>query len=138
MRVSFLILLLSLVIVYAEETKAIFDQTKWNQAVENILSALVSNGFPEHFKPDEIQERVSSEDRIKMQTNRLRGHIGNRLAESMKRYEIICPFSHIGNEAFVQVEKELRQKGWNATWVPDEKIETCGGHTGFLLVSIKK
>lgn len=142
MRVgSFLgLLVVFICFAFAEEEKVIFDQGKWNQAVGNILSAIVSNGFPDHFRPDHVNEKATKEYRVRMQTERLRALVGTTLSESLRPYEVFCPFDHISSEeAFVQVAQELQKLGWNATWVPDEKIKRCKTkEKGFLLVKLKK
>lgn len=138
MRVSCFLVVIFICTAFAEEEKVVFDQGKWNQAVGNILSAIVSNGFPDHFKPDHINEKATKEYRIRMQTERLRASVGTVLSESLRPYEVFCPFDQISAEAFVQVAQELQKLEWNALWVPDEKIKRCKGEKGFLLVKLKK
>jgi len=138
MRVSLFFVLVFLVhSVFGEES--VFDQNKWNKAVETVLSSVVSGPFASHFTPEEMQAKVSREDRIRMQTNRLRAHVGIRLSESLSDFEIIHPFDHISTEVFLIVEKELREKGWNANWIPlATGYQHFDGSKGYLFVSLKK
>lgn len=106
-----------------------------HQIAEEILMG-VSNGFPPNFRSEELKELVSKSERLRMQVKRLRVHVATRLLETLMPYELICPLSHLQHEAFSQIETELRQKGWNATWLSDATAERCGGQKGFLLVSV--
>lgn len=142
MRVSTLIVvaLSCITVALAAETAAVptFDQASWNRAVENLLGAIIMGPFADHFTPGNITQQGNRDDRLRMQVNRLRARVGIRLAESLNDYEIICPFDHIGREAFALVEQELRAKGWYAHWVTGERVRVCGGAKGFLFVSLKK
>jgi hypothetical protein len=143
MRVSIFVgvLLMSLVAFASADADAnanSFNQQTWNRNIENLVSSLIGGPFSDHFTPGNMTQRMSRDERIKMQLNRLRVHVAYRLSESLSEYEIICPYQHLGAEAFAVVEQELRAKGWLAHWLPEETATQCGGARGYLFVSLKK
>jgi hypothetical protein len=136
MRVSLFFLILSfLSISLAEES---FDQMNWNRIVSDILGGIWVTSFGEHFTPEYFTANVTREHRINVQANRLRARVGMRLMESLESSEIICQQDHFSIDVFILMEKELKQKGWDAHWIPKTLVEECGPQSkGFLYVKIK-
>jgi len=137
MRVS-LVFLIFVTIVFAETSSPPFDQMKWNYDVGNILGNIWVKQFGDHFTPQYFAANMTRDMRIEKQCIRLRARVGTRLIETLDDTEIICQDSHFSVEAFLQVEKELKEKGWDAHWIPKTLEKECGRRSrGFLFVKIK-
>lgn len=117
------------------------NQAEWNSLVGAILGSIVTSAFNENFLPDHLRVNVTRTDRIAVQTSRIRARVAVRLSESLEDFEIICQQEHFSPEAFLNVEKELKQKGWDAHWIPARRgggSGECGEHSkGYLYVKLK-
>lgn len=138
MRVSLIFLILSFLSISFAESSSSFDQMSWNLGVERLLGGIWVNEFGSHFTPAYFAANVTRETRLMGQFSRLRARVGTRLIESLESSEIICQQDYFSVEAFVQVEKELKEKGWDAHWIPKTLPDECGLQSkGFLYVKLK-
>lgn len=139
MRVSLLILFFVVFCVAeAPDGASAFDQSKWNRGVAEILGSFWITSFGDQFTPQNFVANITRESRLLIQCNRLRARVGRRLAESLEDSEIICQQDYFSVEAFVQVEKELKEKGWDVHWIPKTLERECGPQSkGFLYVKLK-
>lgn len=138
MRVSLLIFFIVGILLVKADPPPPFDQMKWNYDVGNILDNIWVKQFGNHFTPQYFAANMTREMRIEKQCIRLRAHVGTRLIETLDDTEIICQTNHFSVDAFLQVEKELKEKGWDAHWIPKTLEKECGRRSrGFLFVKIK-
>lgn len=146
MRVSLVFLILGLIscCVASEapggassESSPPFDQMGWNRYVGEVLVNIWSSGFGTDFTPIKANNRTR-ETRIATQTHRLRARVAARLLDSLETTEIICQQESYSEDAFLQVEKELKERGWDVHWIPKRLSEECGPQSrGFLFVKLR-
>jgi hypothetical protein len=121
----------------SEGVSSSFDQMGWNRYVGEVLVNIWSSGFGTDFTPIKANNRTR-ETRIATQTHRLRAQVAARLLDSLETTEIICQNGSYSEDAFLQVEKELKEKGWDIHWIPKRLTEECGPQSrGFLFVQMK-
>lgn len=141
MRVSCFILLICVLarLAFSDATPPAFDQMTWNIGMQKIIQGIWISEFGANFTPSYFAANVTRENRIASQCHRLRARVGLRLAESLDDSQIICQQEHFSPEAFLQIEKELIQKGWDAHWIAKTLVDECGSQSkGFLYVKLKK
>lgn len=142
MRVSLVFLILGLIAgVLSSEApsgaSSEFDQMGWNRYVGEVLVNIWSSGFGTDFTPIKANNRTR-ETRIATQTHRLRARVAARLLDSLETTEIICQQESYSEDAFLQVEKELKERGWDVHWIPKRLTEECGPQSrGFLFVKLR-
>ncbi len=129
MRVSFLIALLTLTMVYGAKPKTNATEMKekleqlytWATKIDDLMSVVSSHTFRPDFTLDNIAKLYNRELSFARQVNSFRGRVGELIAQRLSPMVRVPLFNNIHPQAAEQVAKELEERGFTAGYDPLNK-----------------